>query len=607
MTPDILFQFVLLGVAVVLFVSNRVRPDAVAVGLILALILSGQLTAVEALSGFGNSLVLMIAGLFIVGEGLSRTGIAHMLGDWLMRHAGGSEKGLVVRLMAVVAVLSAFMSSTGAVAVFIPVTLTLARRTGVAASRLLLPVANASLFGGMLTLIGTPPNLAVSGELAGFTGQGFKFFDFTPVGLAVLVAGMGWIVFVGRHRLAGHAEDRPDRSPTFAELADRYGTLGTGRSLRLGPASRAAGRTPADLGLAGDLGVILIGVQRQGRFSREVLRPSADLALRAGDLLHVVGEEAAVERLAREHDLVPSGKPLDHREVLLRDVGLAEVLVPPRSVFAGATLRDADLRARTGLSVLAVQRREEALENIGAGTKLAAGDTVLLTGDWRAIRALGGKPRELVPLSLPREMADVAPARSRAPVCLAILLVMLLLMTFDVIPAVAAVLLAALAMVAGGCVSAARVYRCIGWPSIVLIAGMLPLATALENSGAITLIVDGVVGSLGELGPRAVLAGLFLLTAAFSQFISNTATAVLVAPVAVLVAAEMGISPKPLLMAVALAASAAFLTPVASPVNTLVMGAGGYRFGDFFRTGLPLVLITLTAAILVVPLLFPFR
>jgi len=606
LTPDILFQFALLAVVVVLFIIDRVRPDAVALGLILVLMLSGQLTVTEALAGFGNSLVLMIAGLFVVGEGLARTGIAHALGERLTRRAGGSEKRLLLSLMAVVAVLSAFMSSTGAVAVFIPVTLTLARRTGMAPSRLLLPVAYASLLGGMLTLIGTPPNLAVSGELSRLDGGAFRFFDFTPAGLAVLLACMAWIVLVGRRGLAGTPESAPDEAPTLVDLADRYGQLGGGRSLRLGAASPAAGQTAAELGFGGDLGVTLLGVQRQGRFAREALASSPNLVFRAGDLLHVIGEEAAVDQLAREHDLVPSGKPMDHGDVLLRAVGLAEALVPPGSPLAGRSLGDSGMRDRTGLTVLAVKRREEILEGIDTGTDLVAGDTVLVTGDWRAIGALGRRPRVLVPLDLPREMADVAPARSRAPLCLSILLVMLLLMTFNVIPAVAAVLLAALAMVAGGCVSVHQVYRSIGWPSLVLIAGMLPLATALERSGAITLVVDGVVGTLGELGPRAVLAGLFLLTATFSQFISNTATAVLVAPIAGLVAREMGISPKPLLMAVALAASAAFLTPVASPVNTLVMGAGGYRFGDFFKAGLPLAVITLAAALFLVPLIFPF-
>jgi di/tricarboxylate transporter len=229
-----------------------------------------------------------------------------------------------------------------------------------------------------------------------------------------------------------------------------------------------------------------------------------------------------------------------------------------------------------------------------------------VTGNWRAIRDLGQDARLLLPLNLPRELADVAPARPRAPLALAILVAMLVLMTFKLVPAVAAVLMAGLAMVFGRCVTPAQAYRSIGWASLVLIAGMLPLATAMERSGAIMLIVDGVVGALGGMGPRALLVGLFLITAAFSQFISNTATAVLVAPIAVLVAEQTGVSPKPLLMAVALAASAAFLTPVASPVNTLVMGPGGYRFGDYGKLGLPLLLITLAVSVFLVPVLFPF-
>ncbi len=606
MNADIILQFVMLTVAVVLFASDRVRPDLVAVGIILVLMLSGQLSPAESLAGFSNSLVLMIAGLFIVGEGLARTGIAHALGERLMKRAGGSETRLLVNLMLVVALLSAFMSSTGAVAVFIPVTMALSRRTGTPVARLLMPMAFASLLGGMLTLIGTPPNLAVSTELQRISGQPFGFFDFTPLGLVALAGCTIWVVLVGRRSFSGQATATQDEPPTLIDLAGRYDKIGKARSLRVTAESPAAGGTAKSLQLGGGYGVVLLGIERHGRFGRVALAPRPDLVLQTGDLVHVLGGDERVDRLIRDQGFESAGHVRDHGDLLQREVGLAEALVPPGSPLAGRSVQEGRIHSRTGLTVIALMHRAGTTEDAGPGTVIDAGDTLLVTGDWLAIREIGHDPRLLLPLTLPRELADVAPARSRAPLSLGILLAMLGVMTFNLMPAVAAVMLAALAMVAGRCVAPGRIYTCINWPSIVLIAGMLPLATAMGRSGAITLIVDGVVGSLGPFGPRALLVGLFLLTAAFSQFISNTATAVLVAPIAALAAREMGVSPQPLLMAVALAASAAFLTPVASPVNTLVMGPGGYKFTDFFKLGFPLLLITLAVALFLVPLLFPF-
>ena len=610
MTGDIIFQLVLLATVVALFASDRVRPDAVALGLILVLMISGQLTAGQAVSGFGDPLVLMIAGLFVVGEGLSRTGVAHALGGMLVRHAGGSEVRMLVSLMGVVAVLSAFMSSTGAVAVFIPVTLTLARRTGTPVERLLMPLSIAALLGGMLTLIGTPPNLVVSAELQRAGQEPFGFFDFLPIGLAVLVACTLWIVVVGRRQLVnkatGHDAEVTDHiEPTIADLADRYGKLNSTRSFRVTETSPLVGHTPALLELGRAHEVTLIGVERQRRFVREGLIPEPETVLQTGDLLHFLGADDAIDRLVRNQQLEPAGRLRDHGDVMLQTLGIAEALVPPGSSLAGASVRESRLRSERGLTAVAIRRHDEVIDENIADVKLAVGDSMLVLGDWRAIGALGRNPRELLTLSLPREMADVAPARPRAPLAVAIVLAMLLVMTFNLLPAVAAVLLAALVMTSCRCVTPKQAYQSVNWPSLVLIAGMLPMATALEQSGAITLIVNAMVSTLGDAGPQAVMASLFVLTALFSQFISNTATAVLIAPIAAMAAAELGVSPRPLLMAVALAASAAFLTPVASPVNTLVMGPGGYRFADFVKVGLPLVLITMVAAVFLVPLVFP--
>jgi len=606
MTNEIIFQFALLTGVVALFASDRVRPDAVAIGLILVLMISGQLTVGEALSGFSNPLVLMIAGLFVVGEGLSRTGIAHAMGGLLIRRAGTSEVRLIVSLMAVVALLSAFMSSTGAVAVFIPVTLTLARRAGLPPSKLLMPVSVASLLGGMLTLIGTPPNLVVSEELENLGLDGFGFFDFAPVGLVVLVAGIAAMVLFGRRQLPGKTtDDDAHIEPTMSELVDRYGTLESGGSYLVPASSPLIGKTPGTLHLKSEWGLTLLAVQRQRVFRQEPLPASPDIVLRQGDLLHLLGDDRAATAFASSHGLRPGGNLEDHADVVIQELGLAEVLIPPGSRLAGQTPMESNIRSRRGLTVVAVQRRGETLPGDAARQILAEGDTMLVAAGWRQLHALPRLDRDILALNLPQEIADASPARPRAPQALLILLVMLVLMTLKIVPAVTAVMLAGLAMVAARCVPPNVAYRCINWSSLVLIAGMLPLSTALEQSGALTLVVDGMVDLLGGLGPIAMMAGIFLLTSVFSQFISNTATCVLVAPIAALMAQQMGLSPRPFLMVVALAASAAFLTPVASPVNTLVMGPGGYRFKDFLKVGFPLILIVLAAALFLVPLVFP--
>jgi len=608
---ETLFVFLILFVTIILFVSDRLRLDVVAILVILALMLSGLLSSNEALAGFGDPVVILIAGLFVVGEGLFRTGVAFAIGNWLMRAGGTSETRMMILLMLVVAGLSAFMSSTGAVAIFIPVSLNLAAKADIQPSRLLMPIAFASLIGGMLTLIGTPPNLVVSTQLTREGLEGFGFFEFTPIGLLVLITGIVYMVFWGRKRLLqGISEPRkPVKNRlSLRDLIEAYDIFDRFHRLRITGDSAIAGMTVAQSLLRTRYGVTVLGVERQQQQRRTRIMPArTQTELKVGDIVLVVDTAGELDRIVQDEKLENLNIEKEYGRFAAQELGMAEVLLTPRSTLIGRTLSKNRFRQRYGLTVLGILRNGTPLKGNLVQTKLLFGDAVLVGGVWRKIALLQDEHENFLVLNLPREMDEIAPNRDKAPWALGIIGGMLVLMTFKLMPSVAAVLLAALMMVFTRCVSMKNAYASINWESLVLIAGMLPMATALEKTGGIQLIVNGLVGSLGELGPLALMTGLFLLTSIFSQVISNTATTVLVAPIATMAAANMEISPYPLLMTVAIAASTAFSTPVASPVNTLVLGPGGYKFNDFVKIGIPLQLLVMVLTLLAVPMLFPLK
>ncbi|TVR64743.1 MAG: SLC13 family permease [Candidatus Competibacteraceae bacterium] len=605
---DAAFVFGLLAVTVVLFASDRLRPDVVALLVILALILGDILPVTEAVAGFGDPLILLIAGLFVVGEGLVRTGVAYQVGVWLTRMAGSSETRLLVLLMLAVAGLGAFMSSTGVVAIFIPVVLGMTARLGISPGRLMMPLAFAALFSGMLTLIATPPNLVVNDALRNAGFQPFGFFDITPIGLLALAAGIVYMWLVGS-RLLPASPPRTQlaaRRHTLRELAERYDLTGQLHRLHVGMDSPLAGQTVAQAELRTRYGVTIVGIQHQRRFGESIAPALADTEFRPGDALYVVGPAAAADRLRASEGLTALIVEGSQQQNLAQELGIAEVLLPPESKLIGQNLQQAAFRSRHGLSVLGIRRGDHPLPGTLIEEKLASGDILLVAGAWKQIGRLRGDAKDFLVLNLPAELSEVAPAYRQAPFALLILLAMVVAMTLGLVHNVAAVLLAAVAMGLFRCLRMEDAYRAINWPSLVVIAGMLPLARALEQTGGVALVADGLAAWIGPLGPLALLAGIFLLAALVGAFISNTATAVLVAPIAIVTAQTLGFSPYPFAMTVAIAASAAFLTPVSSPVNTLVLAPGGYRFKDFIKVGLPLLLLVMALSLLIVPFLLPF-
>ncbi len=608
MSSDGAIVFGILGVAGIVFASGRVRLDVTALLVVMALMLSEVLTPRQALAGFGDPVVLLVAGLLVVGEMLSRTGVSYALGAWLMRVGGTSETRLLLLLMVAAGLLGSVMSSTAVVAVLIPVVLTVSAKTSLNASRLLMPLSFAALVSGMLTLIATTPNLVVSAELEAKGFEPFGFFSFTPIGLAVLVVAVAFMWLVGRHLLPG-GEVAPPKSKahTLDDLWNGFGLAGLDHRLRVGSDSPLAGRTIAEAGLGTRFRVRVIGIERSGRRGGRMLLPSPGphAEIHAGDVLCLVAEPADADALAAAERLEPLEVGAQDTALLKTELGLAVVLVHPDSRLVGKTLRGSEFRSSHALHVLGL-RRHGATVPAFADEPLQPGDSLLVLGRWHSIARLQGDTRDFVVLTLPEELNEVAPARRRAPVALLILAGMVLLSALELMPVVAAVLLAALAAVFTGCLSMEDGYDAISWSSLVLIAGMLPVADALQLSGGVDLIVEAMMEGLGDAGPYLLMTVFFFLTAGLGLVLSNTATAVLVAPIALRAAEVLGVSPYPLAMTVAIAASAAFVTPVSTPVVTLVVAPGNYGFLDFVKAGLPLLLLTWATTLLVTPIFFPF-
>ncbi|MFS7192372.1 SLC13 family permease [Serratia proteamaculans] len=610
MNSELLWVLSLLLIAIVLFTTNKLRMDVVALLVIIAFVLSGTLTLAEATVGFSDPNVILIAALFVIGEGLVRTGVAYQVGDWLVKVAGSSETRMLMLLMVTVAGLGAFMSSTGVVAIFIPVVLSVAARMKIAPGRLMMPLSFAGLISGMMTLVATPPNMVVNSELVREGISGFGFFGVTPVGLAVLVLGVGYML-VARRWLASDDGDKTRETwqrRTFRDLIRDYKLTGRARRLALRSGSPLVGLSLDELHLRARYGANVVGIERWKRFRRVMVSASGSTELREGDvlLLDMSDSQVDLREFCSEQQLEPMVLRGDYFSEQSRNVGMAEVSLIPDSTLLGKSLRESAFRSRYDLNVVGIRRNGETLAGKLVDEPLALGDILLVIGDWKAIRQLQAKTHDFIVLNLPAEVDEVAPAITQAPHALFCLALMVAMMLTDEIPNPIAALIACLLMGKFRCIDMESAYKSIHWPSIILIVGMMPFAQALQKTGGVDLIVRGLMDVAGDAGPRVMLVCLFALCATIGLFISNTATAVLMAPIAIAAAREMGVSPYPFAMIIAIAASAAFMTPVSSPVNTLVLGPGNYKFGDFIRMGVPFTLLVMVVSVIIVPWLYAF-
>ncbi len=619
MSNDLVTVLAIMGGALVLFVSDRVRVDAVALLVVLALALSGVLTPAEALSGFAEPLVVMIAGLFVVSAALSSTGVAGAVGEWLARAAGGSATRLIVALMLATGLLSAFMSSTGTVAVMLPVILRLAARSGVSASKLLMPASFAALIGGMLTLIATPPNLIASQTLRDNGLGQLGFFALTPVGLALLAVAILYFVTLGVRLLPARApiagRERGPQRVSVEEVSERFELAGTFFSTVVPPKHQLSGRTLAELKLPETAGVRVIAIDTDpqavsdGRRSRrhfgvsKRIRPTT--VIEAGDRLVLQAETQAVERFAERYDLRVGELDLGASGQLPRNLTFVELLVPPRSGWIGKTIRELRLRERYRLVAVALRRGDVATSRDLSAERLRFGDVLLARGRSDAVAELRAERVDAIVLSEAVDGEPRAPAADKAPIAVAILLAMVALMVASPLPLVVVTLLAVLALVVTGCIGPEEAYDSVRWSTVVVIAGLLPLAKAFEDSGGATLIARWLNDALGGYGPGLLLVAVYLVTVLATAFLSNTTAAVLLAPIAYQVADTAGASPVAFLVAVAIGASSSFISPVSSPVNAVVLGPGHYRFSDFLKVGGLLQLIVAVVSLLVIVLLYP--
>jgi di/tricarboxylate transporter len=779
MTPQILIVLSILVIAIVLFITEKVRMDIVALFVMVSLTLTGLITPTEALSGFSNPAVITVWAVLIVSSALSKTGVASIIGRPLLRLGGGSEAKLITLIMLVAGVLSGFMNSIGVAALMLPVVVDIARKTGRPPSRLLMPLAFAALLGGLTTLIGTPPNLLISEALRQYGAQPFRMFDYTPVGVVVMLAGIALMVLVGRHLLPKRdikqlPEDEQSDPSEFFGLTERLyvirlpedsvldgktlaqsrlgATLGLNVLAILGPTAKRLAPTPNTILNRGDrllvegrldklyelrsgdvlvlendhfameelvsteigllelsftpqstlpgktlgqldfrnrYGVVVLAVRRGGGVVRTNLEslallhddvllvqgthdqldglgahaefvisepqdlaqyqleerlqlmrlpadsllagkklreshlgdafglgvmgiiragdieliPDPDQELAAGDLLMVKGRSEDLRVLKGLHGLeIEQGEPPDLGELESEHVGLVDVVLSPRTTLVDKSLRQINFREKYGLSVLAIWREGRAHRTNLRDMALRFGDALLLYGPRERLRVLGTE-RDFLVLS---ESVQEAPRMEKAPIALLIMAAILVPVIFDWVPIAISVIAGVVLLVVTRCLTMEEAYQAIEWKAVFLIAGMLPLGIAMEQTGAAQFIAEGMVNLVGGFGPMAIMAGIFLLAAVASQVMPNPAVAVLLAPVAFNTAGDLGISPYPFMMVVAISASAAFLSPVGHSANILVMGPGGYRFSDYTKVGIPLTIVVLLTCLLVVPIFWPF-
>lgn len=607
MTIDLTITLVLLAAAMLGFTLNKPRSDVIALLLMLLFPLTGVLTLSQSLAGFSEPAVLLIALLFVIGEALVRTGVVYRLGDYLVKYAGNSENRLLVLLMLAVATLSAVMSSTGVVAIFIPVVLSIAAKLKLSPAPLLMPLAFSALIGGMLTLVATPPNMVVNAELQRAGEAGFSFFAFAPIGLIVLILGIGYMLLAKRFLSPAVGQNTGQDSISLSGLAEQYRLTSREFRLQVQPHSPLVNQPLNTLGLRSEYGINVVAVERPARLRSLLLVANSQTVIQAGDVLLVDLAAASASVLEASAILGLSPQPLHHSYYSLHahQLGLVEVALPPDSALAGKSIQQIGFRSRYRLNIVGIKRKGEALLNVLPDEVLQQQDTLLLAGSWSEIRRLQQHRRDLLLLSLPAESNEATPTADRAPYAIGSVLLMIALMVSGIVPTVLAALITALVLGACRCIDLNNAYKAVHWPSLLLIVGMLPFAQALQQTGGINLAVSGVLQLAGNQAPLLMLACVFIITMLFSLVISNTATAVLMAPVALSLASALNASPYPFAMMVALGASTAFMTPIASPVNLLVMGPGQYRFIDFLKIGSPFTLLVLMVSLLLVPLFFP--
>jgi di/tricarboxylate transporter len=593
---DNILVLTILAGAVILFVSEKLRVDVVAMIVLAALVLAGLVSIEDAFSGFASPAVITVWAVFIVSGGLTRSGVADAIARQVVRFAGDNTIRLTILIMVGVGLMSAFMNNIGAVAILLPAVVSVARETKTAPSKLLIPLAWASLMGGNMTMIGTPPNILASGILESYGGvEPFQFFDFLPMGAAVLTVGIIYMVFIGRRLL-------PERTSP-GELSQSYQVQDYLTEMRVMEGSPLIGKTveEANLDSRYGLNVIHIHVCCQENVTAT---PASDHWLEPGDELHIEAQPSAI----LEAEEVLNLQPVPDREIQSWEpepsryaFELAEVVLAPNSSLRGKTFSEIDFRSRFGLSVLALRHQNRTLFSKLGEVPLTFGDSLLVQGPAENIDRLRSD-RNLLLLDMPKQ--EVRRIK-KAPLAIMILLGVLFLISTSLLHVSIAMFIGALLMVLSGTLTMDEAYESIEWKSVFLIAGMLPLGLAMENTGTAQLLADQIINFIGDWGAIAVMMGIFIMTGLLTEVMSNAAATVLAVPIAIDAARSMGADPHTFVMAIVIAASTSFLMPIGHQVNVLVYGPGGYQFFDYTRVGIWLNLILLILTALLLPIIWP--
>ena len=628
---------IILVITVAMFIWGRVRADIVALTALAALLVLGILTPAEALAGFSSPIVIMMIGLFVVGGAIMQTGLAKLTGNKLMALSRGNETITFLLVMLVTSFIGAFVSNTGTVALMMPIIMSIAAGSGMQSSRFLMPLAFAGSLGGMLTLIGTPPNLVIDEVLTAAGYQPLAFFSFFPVGIIVIAIGIIVLMPLSKIFLSkSQGNKKKKNAKSLDDLVDEYRLLDNLHRFIV-PSSRTSaardengnqldivGKTLKELSIQKKYGVSIIEIRNEKKSRLGLVKDvnqnmaKSSSTIQVHDTLYIIGDEQKMQRFARDYGL----RKMKDVKIDFYDLGLTEIVVMPTSNFVGLRIGEANLRKRFGINVLGVKRGSSSSSSSEGGrggseyitdnliaAKLHVGDMLLVQGEWTNLAHLTADTTNWVVLDQPEKTADKVLLDYKAPVAAAIMLLMIAMMVCDFIPVapVTAVIIAGLLTVFAGCFrNVEAAYKTINWESIVLIAAMMPMSTALEKTGASALVSQGLVDSLGAMGPTALLAGIYFTTSLMTMFISNTATAVLMAPIALVAAQQVGVSPYSFLFAVTLGASMCFASPFSTPPNALVMKAGGYTFMDYVKVGLPLQIIIGVVMTFVLPLLFEY-
>lgn len=591
MTPQIAITLSIVVGALILFGTEKFRVDVVAMLVLLAVALTGLVGPDEVFAGFSNPAVITVWAVYIVSGGLFKTGVAEVLGNYILRLAGTSEMRLIAVIMLACGIISAFMNNVGATAMLLPAVVSISRQTKVPVSKLLIPLSFSSLLGGSLTLIGTPANILATNIVAGNGLPTFGFFDFTLIGAIIFLTGILYMVFVGRRLLPVRKAPSEDQATQdLRKYISEVCVLEDGR---------LAGQTLYESRLGADLDLTVLAIIRD---EEELPYFDRDTELQPDDLLIVEGN---IEKLVRaREDLglgVAAAPKVQLGELDDESAYIVEATLAPRSSMVGRSLRSIRFRARYGFTVLAIYRQGEVITKRLRGVKLQFGDALLLQGSRHRIEVLNAKNDFMVlePVNIPKTRKD------KMPIAIALMALVIGLVLFADFHISTAMVIGAIAMVLTNCLTMDDAYQSIDWRTVFLVAGMLPLGTAMETTGAARYLADLLLGAVGGLGPIAVLAGVYLLAALITQPMSNAAAIVLVVPIALDTALSLGANHLTFTLAVVIGAATSFLTPVGHKANVLVFGPGGYKFFDYARVGVLLTVCLFVATMLVLPILYP--